>query len=161
MSNVMISGTPIDHINNTFFVQVHSLLMVINYEASFVRSHCFCGVGLERRSFAMSYRQKHFAKEIIDKKGGTHLPAETDYKEKKRTLKKNPTQSWLIKYIQPPLPSLPKTKCLDDGATVPTLSTGQLRQMSLVQFRTRRQVHSSMHFLPCRHVRQRNLTEKK
>ncbi len=32
--------------------------------------------------------------------------------------------------------------------------------MSLVHFRTRRQVHSPMHFLPCRHVRQRILTEK-
>jgi hypothetical protein len=51
--------------------------MVINYEASFVRSNCFCGVGLERRGFAMSYRQKHFAKEIIDKKG-VQLPAETE-----------------------------------------------------------------------------------
>ena len=54
-------------------------------------------------------------------------------------------------------PTSPKIKCLGNGATVPTLPTGQLRWMSIVHFRTRRKVHSSMHFLPCRHVRQRNL----
>ena len=93
------------------------MLMVINYEASFVRSHCFFGVGLERRGFAMSYRQKHFAKEIIDKKGGIHLPAETENKEK-------PLWRHLTPHTSRRLCKL-KTKCLDDGATVPTLSTGQ------------------------------------
>ena len=93
------------------------MLMVINYEASFEPSHCFCGVGVERRGFAMSYRQKHFAKEIIDKKGGTHLPAETENKEK-------PLWRHLTPHTSRRLCKL-KTKCLDDGATVPTLPTGQ------------------------------------
>ena len=95
------------------------MLMVINYEASFV-----CAIALllrgwcrERRGLARSYRQKHFAKEIIDKKGGTHLPAETENKEK-------PLWRHLTPHTSRRLCKL-KTKCLDDGATVPTLSTGQ------------------------------------
>ena len=38
---------------------------------------------------------------------------------------KNKSSMACVINILPPLPSLPKTKCLDDGATVLTLPTGQ------------------------------------